>query len=103
MWGRRRKRGSQLSRQLALGLLEDAMARAEQQQEAGEPESVPYPRASNPPPDIPAARTGLRAEDVPVDNSAGAVPQSAGEDPGPRHQELPTQRTGENTRHGSFG
>jgi hypothetical protein len=103
MWGRRRKRGSQLSRQLALGLLEDAMARAEQQQEAGEPESVPYPRASSPPPDIPAARAGLRAEDVPVDNSAGAAPQPAGEDPGPQHQELPTQRTGENTRHGSFG
>jgi hypothetical protein len=103
MWGRRRKRGSQLSRQLALGLLEDAMARAEQQQEAGEPESVPYPRASNPPPDIPAARTGLRAQDVPVDNSAGAAPEPAGEDPGPQHQELPTQRTGENTRHGSFG
>ena len=103
MWGRRRKRGSQLSRQLALGLLEDAMARAEQQQEAGEPESVPYPRASNPPPDMPSARTRLRAEDVPVDNSAGAAPQPAGEDPGPQHQELPTQRTGENTRHGSFG
>jgi hypothetical protein len=103
MWGRRRKRGSQLSRQLALGLLEDAMARAEQQQEAGEPESVPYPRASNLPPDIPAARTGLQAQDVPVDNSAGAAPEPAGEDPGPQHQELPTQRTGENTRHGSFG
>ena len=58
MWGRRRKRGSRLSRQLALALLDDAMAQAEQQQQTGEPESVPYPRASNPPPDIPAARTG---------------------------------------------
>jgi hypothetical protein len=103
MWGRRRKRGSRLSRQLALALLDDAMARAEQQQETGEPESVPYPRASNPSPDIPAARTGLRAQDVPVDNSAGAGPQPAGEDPTPQHQELPAQRTGENTRHGSFG
>jgi len=109
MWGRRRKRGSRLSRQLALALLDDALAQAEQQQEAGEPESVPYPRASNPPPDIPAARTGLRAQDVPVDNSAGPGPQPAGEDPAPQHQDLPAQRTGEkqgtgeNTRHGSFG
>jgi hypothetical protein len=106
MWGRRRKRGSQLSRQLALGLLEDAMARAEQQHEAAEPEPVPYPRASNPPPDVPAARTGLGAEDVPVDNSAAPGPQPAGEDPDPvtpQQQELPTQRTGENTRRGSFG
>ena len=103
MWGRRRKRGSQLSRQLALALLDDAMARAEQQQEAGEPESVPYPRAGHPLPDIPAARTGLRAQDVPVDNSAGPGPQAAGEDPAPQQQDLPAQWTGENTRHGSFG
>jgi hypothetical protein len=102
MWGRRRKRGSQLSRQLALALLDDAMARAEQQQEAGEPESAAYPQAGNPAPAIPAARTGLRAQDVPVENSAGPGPQA-------EHQELPAQRTGEkqgsgeNTRHGSFG
>jgi hypothetical protein len=103
MWGRRRKRGSRLSRQLALALLDDAMARAEQQQQAGEPESAAYPQAGHPAPAIPAARTGLRAQDVPVDNSAGPGPQAAGEDPPLQHQELPTQRTGENTRHGSFG
>jgi len=102
MWGRRRKRGTQLSRQLALALLDDAMARAEQSQEADGPESVVYPRAGHPAPAVPAARTGLRARDVPVDNSAGPGPQA-------EHQELPTQRTGEkqgteeNTRHGSFG
>jgi hypothetical protein len=101
MWGRRRKRRARLPRQLALGRLEDAMARAEQQQEAGEPETVPYPPASHPAPDVPAARPGLRAEDVPVDNSAcppaedAAAPQ--------QHQQLPGQRTGDNTRHGSFG
>jgi hypothetical protein len=100
MWGRRRKRRARLPRQLALGRLEDAMARAEQQQEAGEPETVPYPPASHPAPDVPAARPGLRAEDVPVDNSAcppvaEAAPQ--------QHQQLPVQRTGDNTRHGSFG
>ena len=98
MWGRRRKRGSQLSRQLALALLDDAMARAERTHEPDGPESVAYPRA----PAIPAARTGLLARDVPVDNSAGPGPQA-------EHQDLPAQRTGEkqgseeNTRHGSFG
>jgi hypothetical protein len=98
MWGRRRKRGTRLSRLLALGRLEEAMARAEQQQEEGEPEAVPYPPASNPAPDVPAARPGLRAEDVPVDNSAGPA---AEEDAAP--QELPVQRTRDSTRHGSFG
>ena len=51
MWARRRPRGTRLSRLLALGRLEEAMARAEQQQEEeeeGEPEAAPYPRASNP-------------------------------------------------------
>ena len=97
MWGRRRPRGTRLSRLLALGRLEEAMARAEQQQEEGEPEAVPYPRASNPAPAGPAARPGLLPEDVPVDNTAdpAAAPQ--------RHQELPVQRTRGSTRHGSFG
>jgi hypothetical protein len=107
MWGRRRKRGARLSRQLALGRLEEAMARAEQQEEGaeGKPETVPYPPASNPAPDGPAARPGLRAEDVPVDNSAGAVAgPGAEDDEAPQHhQELPGQRTRDSTRHGSFG
>ena len=108
MWGRRRKRGSQLSRQLALALLDDAMARAERTHEPDGPESVAYPRAGHPAPAVPAARTALSPQDVPVDNSAG---------PGPRaeRQDLPAQRsrkkqgtgekqgTEENTRHGSFG
>jgi hypothetical protein len=93
MWARRRPRGTRLSRLLALGRLEEAMARAEQQQEEGEPEAAPYPRASNPAPAGPAARPALLPEDVPVDNSAA-----------PRHhQELPVQRTRGSTRHGSFG
>ena len=101
MWGRRWKRGTRLSRLLALGRLEEAMARAEQQQEEGGPEAVPYPPASSPAPDVPAARPGLRAEDVPVDNSAGP---GAEEDAAPQHhRELPAQRTGDSTRHGSFG
>jgi hypothetical protein len=46
MWGRRGKRGTKLSRQLALGLLEDAMGRV--QDPGHEPEQqtpgVPAPR-----------------------------------------------------------
>jgi len=99
MWGRRRKRGTRLSRLLALGDLEDALARAEQQQ--GEPEPVPYPPASSPAPDVPAARPSLNTQDVPVDNSAGPV---ADKDAAPQHhQGLPVQRSRDSTRHGSFG
>jgi hypothetical protein len=100
MWGRRRKRGTRLSRLLALGDLEDALAHAEQQQE-GEPEPVPYPPASTPAPDIPAARPSLNTQDVPVDNSAGP---EATENAAPQHhQGLPVQRSRDSTRHGSFG
>ena len=106
MWGKRRKRRTQLSRQLALGLLEDAVARVEQQQEEeAEPEPVPYlgapyleagPAAS---PDQ-ADQVGLRPADVPVDNSAEPA---AAEDPAPPQRELPARRTTDRTRHGSFG
>jgi hypothetical protein len=94
MWGRRRKRGTRLSRLLALGDLEDAMARAEQ-------EPVPYPPASSPAPDVPAARPGLNTQDVPVDNSAGPIADK--EAPPQHHQGLPVQRSRDSTRHGSFG
>jgi len=101
MWGRRRKRGTRLSRLLALGRLEEAMARAEQQQEEGEPEALPYPPAGNQAPVVPAARPGHFAQDVPVDNSAGPA---ADQDAAPQyHPELPVQRTRDRTRHGSFG
>jgi hypothetical protein len=99
MWGRRRKRGARLPRQLALGRLEEAMARAEQQHEEGEPEAVPY---RSPAPDVPAARPGLTTEDVPVDNSAGPVANPAAEEDAGR-QELPVQRDRDSARHGSFG
>jgi hypothetical protein len=99
MWGRRRKRGTRLSRLLALSRLEDALARAEQQQ--GDPEPIPYPPASSPAPDVPAARPSLSTEDVPVDNSAGPI---ADKDTAPQHhQGLPVQRSRDSTRHGSFG
>ena len=100
MWGRRRKHGTRLSRLLALSRLEDALARAEQQQES-ETEPVPYPPASGPALDVPAARPSLNTQDVPVDNSAG--PEAA-EDAAPQHhQGLPVQRSRDSTRHGSFG
>jgi hypothetical protein len=101
MWGRRRKRGTRLSRLLALGRLEEAMARAERQQREGEPEALPYPPAGHPAPDGPAARPGHFAQDVPVDNCAG--PAAEGDAAPQHHQELPVQRTGDSTRHGSFG
>lgn len=103
MWGKRRKRCARLPRQLALGRLEDAMARAEQQQKADQPEPVPYPRASTPAPAVPAPRPGLLSADVPVDNSAGPESSPACEDPAPRQREVPAQRTRDSTRHGSFG
>jgi hypothetical protein len=45
MWGRRKKRCGQLPRQLALGLLEDAMGRVQppQEHEADEPSVTRYP------------------------------------------------------------
>ncbi len=50
MWGRRGKRGSKLSRQLALGLLEDAMGRV--QDPDGQPSQAPAAPA------VPAPRRG---------------------------------------------
>jgi hypothetical protein len=96
MWGRRRKRGTQLERLLALGRLEEAMARAEEQE--AEPEVLPYPEGA---PAVPPDRaSGLSCSGVPVDNSAGPA---ADEKPSPQVQDLPAQRTGDSERHGTFG
>jgi len=100
MPGRGQKRGTRLDREVALGLLEDAMGRVEQQQEEeGEPAAIPYPRAGRAAPAAPDPKAGLPA-DVPVDNSAGPEDESAAEQRG-----LPAQRSGKSksTRHGSFG
>jgi hypothetical protein len=57
MWGKRKKRCRPLSRQLAHALLEDAMARVQQPEgEADEPAVLPS--APQPPPELPAPRTG---------------------------------------------
>jgi|SRR6516225_2108705 hypothetical protein len=103
MWGKRRKRRPQLPRQLAHALLVDAMGRVEQRE--GEhvepsvttyPGAVPQPTASPGPPD-------LRAADVPVDNSAGLEPLTAADESAPPPCELPAQRSGDSTSHGTFG
>ena len=109
MWGKRKKRGSRLSRQLALAQLEDAMGRVEkhrQREEDGEPEAVQY-SGTVPVPSVPPDRAGLRDVDVPVDNSAAPDPlpddtESRPETPPPG--QLPEQRTkGRRSRHRSFG
>jgi len=115
MWGRRRKRVSQLSKQLALGRLEDAMARAEQHDAGPVPEAntapeanpaetspapeantVPYGGTVPPQPD----RAGLEPADVPVDNSAG--PAAADAVP-PQQRQRPGERAARSTRPGSLG
>jgi hypothetical protein len=104
MPGKGRKRGTRLDREVALGLLEDAMGRVEQQQEEeGEPAAVPYPRAGRAAPAVPDPQAGLPA-DVPLDNSAGPEPLPEDES-APEQRELPAQRSGKakSTRHGSFG
>jgi hypothetical protein len=100
-WGKRKKRGTQLQRQLALGRLEEAMGQVQQpEQEEGEP-PVPY-RGAVPLP----YRPGLRVADVAVDNSSGPDPAAAGEPSAepqaPLQQDLPAQRQGDSSRHGSF-
>jgi hypothetical protein len=103
MWGKRKKRRAQLSRQLALGLLEDAMGRVQQQEwDDDEDDPPPYPGAAPAPESgsAPPGQVGLQAADVPVDNCAGPA---ADDDPPPLQQELPAQRTGENSHHGTFG
>jgi hypothetical protein len=110
MWGRRRRRGARLSRQLALGLLEDAMARVQpsEDQQEDEPEPDPYPSPEHGP--TPPARTGLQATDVPVDNSAAPDPGGPADDPDPRPPpqcqfpgQLPARRTGRRTHRRSLG
>jgi hypothetical protein len=91
MWRRRRKRGAPLPRQLALGLLEDAMGRVEQRP-SGEPgEAAPYPGVM-PPRAAPAKPAGLPLpEDVPVDCSGGPP---AGEQTWPTPRQPPPSAPG---------
>jgi hypothetical protein len=102
---KRPKPGKRLSKRETLGLLARLMEeaeRAEQQQDQAEPEAVPYPEGTAVPV-VPPRRPGLRPADVPVDNSAGPDPAAGDEDAKSLPQELPAQRAGESTRHGTFG
>jgi hypothetical protein len=101
MWGKRRKRRTRLQRQLALGLLEDAMGQVQQPCEPGEDESTvaTYP-GSPPAPAAPPARGDLRTADVPVDNSAG---RGSADTPAAPQNEVPVQRTRDSTRHCTLG
>jgi len=109
MRGRRKKqkRCGQLSRQLALGRLEDALAVVEErEQQQPEPETAPYPeapaRSATPP-----GSGDLQAGDVPADTSAdvtgpGSRDQAAADDDQPPRQ-APAPRTARSARHRSFG
>ncbi len=114
MWGRRRKRGGRLPKQLALGMLEDAMGQVQPpeeletdqhepgEQEAGQP--APYPGAVPPQAGAPDRRApeqdGLSPADVPVDNAA--APPAADAVP-PKQRQRGTERAAKSTRHGSLG
>lgn len=102
MWGKRQKLYVRLSRRRALGLIAEMMARAEEEQADTEPEVVPYP-LENPAPAVPPAREGLLASDVPVDNSAQPERVTDDESPSPQQRHLPSQRTRNSARHGTFG
>jgi len=58
MWRRRKKRGGRLSRQLALGLLQEAMGRVEEQHGGSQtpaPSGVKYEVIARVPPESPDA------------------------------------------------
>jgi hypothetical protein len=122
MWGRRGKRSGRLARQLSLGLLEDAMSRAEQPEAyrldatgpsadepgAGHPaagqhepyaSTIPAQAEALPPPRA-GEQAGLEPADVPVDNSAGPV---AGQTAPPRQRQRRGEHPAKSTRHRSLG
>jgi hypothetical protein len=106
MWGRRRKRSGRLSKQLSLGLLEDAMSRAEQDgDEQDEDPHPPYPSTIPAPGDcFPQPRSAepadLEPADVPVDNSAGPA---AGDVVPPQQRQRRDVPSAKSTRHRSLG
>jgi hypothetical protein len=84
-WGKRKKRGTQLSRQLALGMLQDAMGRVEEQQGSSDP--VPHQETGRPA-DAPEQDPILAA-----DASAASSDQPPAEEETPDLKgQLPTQR-----------
>lgn len=112
MWGRRGKRSGRLDKQLALGLLEEAMSRAEQpdayRPDTDEPDAshqepyvstAPAQADSFPQPRM-AEQAGLEPADIPVDNSAGPP---AGDVVPPQQRQGRDVPSARSTRHGSLG
>jgi hypothetical protein len=84
-WGKRKRRGTQLSRLLALGRLQDAMGRVDEQQGTSDP--VPHPDADRPADS--AEQGAMLAADGPSDRSD----QPSASEPTPDLKgQLPTQR-----------
>ncbi len=85
-WGKRKRRGTQLSRLLALGRLQDAMGRVEEQQGSSAP--VPHPADAGRPAGAPEQDAMLAA-----DGSAGRGDQPPASEPAPDlNGQLPAQR-----------
>ncbi len=92
-WGKRKKRGTRLSRELALGMLQDAMGRAEEQQGAADPAADPQasrpaasrdqPAASETVTDIKGQLPAQRRPERPAPRSTGPGPSAA---PAPRSE-----------------
>jgi hypothetical protein len=81
-WGKRKKRGTRLSRELALGMLQDAMGRAEEQQGAADPAADPQ-AASETVTDIKGQLPAQRRPERPAPRSAGPGPSAP---PAPRSE-----------------
>jgi hypothetical protein len=85
-WGKRKRRGTQLSRLLALGRLQDAMGRVDEQHGSSDP--VPYPADADRPADAPEQDAMLAA-----DGLAGRTDQPPASEPAPDLKgQLPIQR-----------
>jgi hypothetical protein len=111
MWGKRPKR---LSKRETLGLLADLMAKAEEEQGIDPEAELPYYQGAALPIPRPG-RPSLRIVGVSVDNSTSPEPPSprtaadntaadgtAADDTAADDVELPAQRSGESSHHGSF-
>lgn len=84
-WGKRKRRGTQLSRLLALGRLQDAMGRVDEQQGSSDP--VPHPDADRP------ADSAEQDAMLAADGPAGRSDQPSASEPAPDLKgQLPTQR-----------
>jgi hypothetical protein len=80
-----------------LGMIAEAMGRAEQDEEENQPDLAAYPQGAAA---VPPARPAMEPADVPVDNSAGPA---AGDAVPAQQRQRRGERTAKSTRHGSLG